>query len=61
LDRGEGQEEEKGQPDLVLLDSRLAGGEPTRNVNLGSCAKMDADADPQKAKVMKAEALEVKI
>ena len=35
-------------------------GSHTRNVHLGSCAKMDADAALQKAKAMKAEALGVK-
>ena len=32
----------------------------TRNMHLGSCARMDADAALQKAKAMKAEALGVK-
>ena len=36
-------------------------GSRTRNVHLGSCAKMDADAALQKAKAMKAEALGIKI
>ena len=35
-------------------------GSHTRNVHLGSCAKMDADAALHKAKAMKAEALGVK-
>ena len=33
----------------------------TRNVHLGSCARMDAEAALQKAKAMKAEALGIKI
>ena len=33
----------------------------TRNVHLGSCAKMDVEAALQKAKAMKAEALGVKL
>jgi len=36
-------------------------GSHTRNVHLGSCAKMDADAALQKAKAMKAEALGIKL
>jgi len=36
-------------------------GSRTRNVHLGSCAMMDAEATLQKAKAMKAEALGVKI
>ena len=36
-------------------------GSRTRNVHLGSCARMDADAALQKAKAMKAEALGIKI
>jgi hypothetical protein len=36
-------------------------GSRTRNVHLGSCAKMDANAALQKARAMKAEALGVKI
>jgi hypothetical protein len=36
-------------------------GSRTRNVHLGSCARMDAKAALQKAKVMKAEALGIKI
>jgi len=35
-------------------------GSRTRNMHLGSCARMDADAALQKAKAMKAEALGVK-
>ncbi len=35
-------------------------GSRTRNVHLGSCARMDAEAALQKAKAMKAEALGVK-
>jgi hypothetical protein len=35
-------------------------GSRTRNVHLGSCAKMDADAALHKAKAMKAEALGIK-
>ena len=36
-------------------------GSRTRNVHLGSCARMDADAALQKAKATKAEALGIKI
>ena len=36
-------------------------GSRTRNVHLGSCARMDADAALQKARAMKAEALGIKI
>ena len=36
-------------------------GSHTRNVHLGSCAKMDAEAALQKARARKAEALGVKI
>ena len=36
-------------------------GSHTRNVHLGSCAKMDADVALQKARAMKAEALGIKI
>ena len=36
-------------------------GSRTRNVHLGSCARMDADAALQKAKAMKAEALGIKL
>jgi regulator of replication initiation timing len=36
-------------------------GSHTRNVHLGSCAKMDAEAALQKARAMKAEALGIKI
>ena len=56
MDHGEGQEQQEGQPDPLLLDGHLAGGGRTRNVHLGSCARMDADAALQKAKAMKAEA-----
>ena len=36
-------------------------GSRTRNVHLGSCARMDADAALQKARAMKAAALGIKI
>jgi hypothetical protein len=36
-------------------------GSPTRNVHLGSCASMDADAALQKAKAMKAEIMGMKV
>ena len=36
-------------------------GSRTRNVHLGSCARMDTEAALQKAKAMKAEALGIKI
>lgn len=36
-------------------------GGKTRNVHLGSCAKMDAQAALQKARAMKAEALAIKL
>ena len=60
-DHEEGQEHQERQPVLLLLDGRLARGERIRNVHLGSCAKMDAEASLQKARAMKAEAQGIKL
>ena len=51
----------KSSRTCYYLDGHLGEGSPTRNVHLGSCARMDADAALQKAKAIKAEAPGMKV
>lgn len=46
---------------MLILDGHLGEGSPTRNVHLGSRARMDADAALQKAKAIKAEIMGMKV
>ena len=55
------QEQKKGSRTYYYWMATWREGSRTRNVHLGSCARMDADAALQKAKAMKAEALGIKI
>ncbi len=51
----------KGSKKYTYWMATWRGGGKVRNVHLGSCAKMDAEAALQKARKMKAEALAIKL
>jgi len=55
------QEQKKGSRTYYYWMATWREGSRTRNVHLGSCVRMDADAALQKAKAMKAEALGIEV